>query len=135
MGLRGAKPARNAVLITIFWADLPFGRACAVLSGCSCGASQAIEINLTTQKLKSRMISVRVSEEEYSALRVLCTLTGARSVSALTRDAMRTLMDGVNRDEALGGHMDDFRAHIRKLNKNIEKLSHSITTFKVDSSR
>jgi hypothetical protein len=81
------------------------------------------------------MICVRVSEEEYSALRVLCVLTGAPSVSALTRDAMRTLMDGVNSNEALGGHMDDFRAHIRKLNKNIEKLSHSITSFRKDTSR
>jgi hypothetical protein len=96
---------------------------------------QVTELNVTTQKPKSRTISVRVSEEEYSALRGLCARTGARSVSALTRDAMRTLMDGVNRDEALGCHMNDFRAHIRKLNKNIERLSHSITTLKADSSR
>jgi len=92
-------------------------------------------VNVTVQKPKSRMISVRISEEEYSALRVLCVLTGAPSVSALTRDAMRTLMDGVDRNEALGGHMEDFRAHIRKLNKNIEKLSHSITSFREDNSR
>jgi hypothetical protein len=89
---------------------------------------------VTIQKPKSRMISVRVSEEEYSALRALCALTGAPSVSALTRDAMRALMDGVNNNDALGGHMGDFRAHMRKLNKNIEKLSHSIATFKTDSS-
>jgi hypothetical protein len=90
---------------------------------------------MTVQKPRSRMISVRVSEEEYSALRVLCTLTGAPSVSALTRDAMRVLMNGVNRDEALGGHMDEFRAHIRKLNRKIEKLSQTITTFKTESFR
>jgi hypothetical protein len=76
------------------------------------------------------MISVRLSEEEYSALRRICSATGARSVSDLTRDAMRVLLKGVDRDEALGSHIDEFRAEIRNLNKKMEELAIEITTSK-----
>lgn len=76
------------------------------------------------------MISVRLSEEEYSALRRICSVTGARSVSDLTRDAMRVLLGGVNRDDELGTHMDEFRAEIRNLNKRIEQLATQISTSK-----
>ena len=48
------------------------------------------------------MISVRLSDEEYTALRRLCLVTGARSVSDITRDAMRMLLNGANRED-LGG--------------------------------
>src|SRR5579862_5176161 len=49
-------------------------------------------------KRRSRMISVRLSEEEYSALRHLCSLMGARSVSDLTRDAMRAVLKRATQD-------------------------------------
>jgi len=85
---------------------------------------------MTVLKPRSRMISVRLSEEEYSGLRRLCSLTGARSVSDLTRDAMRVLLNGANREDLLGIHMDEFRAEIRNLDKKIEQLAEGITTFK-----
>jgi hypothetical protein len=47
-------------------------------------------------KPRSRMISVRLSEEEYATLLHLCSATGARSVSDFTRDAMRVLLNGAN---------------------------------------
>jgi hypothetical protein len=59
---------------------------------------------------RSRMISVRLSDEEYTALRRLCLVTGARSVSDMTRDAMRVLLDGANREVVTGNYMDEFRA-------------------------
>jgi hypothetical protein len=76
------------------------------------------------------MISVRLSDEEYSALRRLCSVTGARSVSDLTRDAMRILLNGTNRDGAFGGHIDEFRAQMKILDQKIEQLTAEITTFK-----
>jgi Arc/MetJ-type ribon-helix-helix transcriptional regulator len=78
------------------------------------------------------MISVRLSEEEYSDLRRLCSVTGARSVSDLTRDAMRELLNRMNRDGQLGNFMDDFRAQMRSLDRKIEQLAAEITTFKAD---
>jgi hypothetical protein len=81
------------------------------------------------------MISVRLSEEEYLALRRVCSVTGARSVSDLTRDAMRVLLNGANRDDVLGNHMDEFRAQMRSLNKKIEQLAAEISTFKTEGNR
>jgi len=88
---------------------------------------------MTVLKPRTRMISVRLSEEEYSALRRICSVTGARSVSDLTRDAMRVLLNGANREDMLGSHMDDFRAEIRKLDKKIEGLAATVATLKTVS--
>jgi hypothetical protein len=79
------------------------------------------------------MISVRLSEEEYSALRRLCSVTGARSISDLTRDAMRVLLNGANRVDVFGSHMDEFRAQIRSLDEKIEQLAAKIPVLNTDS--
>jgi hypothetical protein len=76
------------------------------------------------------MISVRLSDEEYSALMRLCLVTGARSISDLARDAMRVLLSGVNREVVPGSYMDEFRAQMRSMDKKIEQLSAEITMFK-----
>lgn len=81
-------------------------------------------------KPRKRMISVRLSEEEYSALRRICNVTGARSLSDLTRDAMYVLLNGANREEALGSRLDEFRAEIRNLNKRMEELATEISASK-----
>jgi len=87
---------------------------------------------MTVMKPRSRMISVRLSEEEYSALRYLCSLTGARSVSDLTRDAMRTVLRGVNREDPLAGNLEEFRAGMKSLEKKVEQLEAKITTFRAE---
>ena len=87
---------------------------------------------MTVLKPRSRMISVRLSEDEYSALRRLCSASGARSVSDLTRDAMRVLLKGASREDVLESHMDEFTAQIRNLNQKIERLAAEITSFKAD---
>jgi Arc/MetJ-type ribon-helix-helix transcriptional regulator len=87
---------------------------------------------MTVLKPRSRMISVRLSEEEYSALRSLCSLTGARSVSDLTRDAVRSVLKGVNREDPLGVNLEEFRAGMKNLEKKVEQLEAKITTFKVE---
>jgi Arc/MetJ-type ribon-helix-helix transcriptional regulator len=81
------------------------------------------------------MISVRLSEEEYSTLRRLCSMTGARSVSDLTRDSMRVLLNGANREDVFGTHLDEFRSEIRSLNKKIEQLAAEIAISKNGSTR
>jgi hypothetical protein len=81
------------------------------------------------------MISVRLSEEEYSALRHLCSLTGARSVSDLTRDAMRTVLRGVNREDPFGGNLDEVRAGMKNLEKKVEQLEAKITMFKAEGTQ
>jgi Arc/MetJ-type ribon-helix-helix transcriptional regulator len=82
---------------------------------------------------RSRMISVRLSEEEYSALRHLCSVTGARSVSDLTRDAMRVLLDGSGREKVQSIQVDEFRTQMRSLDRKIEQLAADITSLKTVS--
>jgi len=81
------------------------------------------------------MISVRLSEEEYSALRRLCSATGARSVSDLTRNAMRVLSNGSDRDDILTIHIDEFRTQMRSLDRKIEQLSAEIMSFTENGER
>jgi hypothetical protein len=88
---------------------------------------------MTVLKPRSRMISVRLSEEEYVALRRICSVTGARSVSDLARDAMRVFLGG--RNDGQRPYMDEFRNEIRSLNKKIEDLTAEVTTSKVEVSQ
>jgi hypothetical protein len=78
---------------------------------------------MTISKPRSRMISVRLSEDEYVALQRLCALTGARSVSDLTRDAMQGLLNQVSREDALG----EFRSQMTSLVRKIEELSERVS--------
>lgn len=88
---------------------------------------------MTVLKPRSRMISVRLSEEEYLALRHLCSATGARSVSDLTRDAMRNVLRGANRDEPAVANLEEFRAGMKNLESKVEQLEALITIYKAQS--
>jgi hypothetical protein len=76
------------------------------------------------------MISVRLSEEEYLALKRLCLLTGARSVSELTRDSMQVLLSRASGEAIARANMEEFRAEIRNLNDKIEELAAHISISK-----
>ena len=80
------------------------------------------------------MISVRLSEEEYSALRRLCVVTGARSVSDLTRDAMRVLLNRGAHEEAPASSTEEFRAQMMSLSVKIEQLSAEIAANRSNGS-
>jgi Arc/MetJ-type ribon-helix-helix transcriptional regulator len=77
---------------------------------------------MTVFKARSRMVSVRLSEDEYVALRELCSTTGARSVSDLTRDAMRAFLNGTTREEMLRARMNEFSDQMNHLGRRIDEL-------------
>lgn len=81
-------------------------------------------------KPRSRTISIRLSEEEFLTLKHLCSVTGARSVSDLTRDAMRVVLHGVNREDILGFRMDEFGALLKDLDRKLDQLAAGIESFK-----
>jgi hypothetical protein len=85
---------------------------------------------MTVLKPRSRMISIRLSDEEYLGLKQLCAVTGARSVSDLTRDAMRVVLNGVNRDDVLGLRLDEFRSQLKNLDRKLDQLAAGMTSFK-----
>jgi hypothetical protein len=77
---------------------------------------------MTVLKTRSRMVSVRLFEDEYIALRELCSSTGSRSVSDLTRDAMRAFLKGTDREESLHMRMNEFCAQMSQLGRRIDEL-------------
>lgn len=84
---------------------------------------------MTVLKPRSRKVSVRLSEEEYLALRRLCSLTSARSVSDVTREAVRAVVKDAARDDRLGRHLDEFRADMKSLERKVDQLAAKIATF------
>jgi hypothetical protein len=76
---------------------------------------------LAIMKRRSRMISFRLSEDEYASLRSLCENEGARSVSDLARDAVHRLIvkdsetDVVLTLRALQGRLDILDLQVQKL--------------------
>jgi hypothetical protein len=79
------------------------------------------------------MISVRLSEEEYVTLRRLCSETGARSISDLTREAVQVLLRSANGDAFLGTYMDELRTQIQDLHKKIEQLTADMSSYKAET--
>jgi Arc/MetJ-type ribon-helix-helix transcriptional regulator len=82
---------------------------------------------MTVFKARSRMVSVRLSEDEYVALRELCSTTGARSVSDLTRDAMRAFLNGAAREATLHTRIDEFCDQMNHLGRRLDELAERIT--------
>jgi fructose-1-phosphate kinase PfkB-like protein len=68
------------------------------------------------------MVSVRLSENEYQALVQLCSSSGARSVSDLTRSAMHALLRGTTPEEMLHIRISEFCEQMNSLGRRIEEL-------------
>jgi len=79
------------------------------------------------------MISVRLSEEEYLTLRRLCSATGARSISDLTRDAMQVLLRGTTGDSFPGIDADELRNQMQDLHNKIEQLTVDMMSFRAET--
>ncbi len=86
-------------------------------------------------KRRSRMLSVRLSEEEYEELMRFCILTGARSVSDITRDAMRGLLNGGNGNGSGGVRAEDLHAQMQVLNQKFEDLAERIGATQLEAKR
>jgi Arc/MetJ-type ribon-helix-helix transcriptional regulator len=79
---------------------------------------------MTVLKPRSRIISVRLSEEEYSALVERCGTTNARSVSELTRHAMKALLSTGSREEILANWIQ-----IENIDQRIERIERWAAEF------
>jgi len=84
---------------------------------------------MTVLKPRIRRICVRLSEEEYISLTNLCQITGARSVSDLTRDAMSDFLDGADAGQTLGNRMETFSAQLDALNRKVSEIAEWIQTI------
>ena len=77
-------------------------------------------------KRRSRIVSVRLSEQEYQELLSCCLNRGARSLSDLAREAMQGLL--ASRDGNGNGHGngDGLGVEVEKLNGRMEQLDHEL---------
>ena len=84
------------------------------------------------QPPRSRMISVRLCEDEYQALQRLCAVNGARSISNFAREAMQSRPNGLPPENTQCNCMNEFEARFNKLDQKIEKLCKMVMSFIAD---
>ena len=80
---------------------------------------------------RSRTISIRISEEEFTDLRRICVASGARSLSDLARDAMRGLLSRTGRQED-GLAAGEVYAQMKDLERRVQELSIEVASIKAD---
>lgn len=81
---------------------------------------------MSVMKRKTRMLSIRLSEDEYERLKELCVAEGARSISDLTRSAVqRLLYPAAASDQGvqLVERMQQLDGMVRVLNREVRRLS------------
>ncbi len=74
---------------------------------------------------RSRMISFRLTAEEYDRFRELCYSTGIRSVSEMARAAINMMLSQPSRapQEALEARVSDLESRLHLLSLEIKKLN------------
>ena len=85
---------------------------------------------MPVQKRKSRIVTFRISGEEYDALEQACAACGARSVSEFARAALFERVQAVSAPHlnlsgdlrTLGRVLDDVDAALREASRRIQRL-------------
>lgn len=80
-------------------------------------------------KRKNRMISFRLSDEEYEHLLELCQSQGARSLSDLARGAMQSLIEngGANGGVDIHERISHLDGRVKVLDRAVERLSQMLS--------
>jgi hypothetical protein len=73
-------------------------------------------------KPRSRMISIRLSEDEYDGLCRLSAATGAHSLSDLARSAMRLFLSVTTHERLLTDPTGPVQAQMEILHRRIDEL-------------
>ena len=71
---------------------------------------------------KSKMVSFRLSSEDYARYRVACAGVGARNISELARVAIQRLT--ANPD--YNAQICDFRSRLEALSAELDRLTHLV---------
>lgn len=76
---------------------------------------------------RSRVVSIRLSDEEYDQLRSLCANQGADSISELARAALKLLVvEHQSRGPAMETRVNEIDVRIDLLNREVARLSSKI---------
>lgn len=100
----------------------------------TCGpihASPAIpETSLPVLIPRTRTISVRLSEEEHAALEQFCLDGGARCISELARDAIRSFVSQTDEESALLAGLVENSTQVKELEQKLESLAIEFASLK-----
>jgi len=80
---------------------------------------------------KSKMVSFRLSADEYSSLRQACEAAGVPSISELARAAMQNLL--ASRRVPLDDEVRDLRARIARVSAEVDTLARLVEKAKASS--
>ena len=82
---------------------------------------------------KNKLVSFRISHDEYLRLREACTSVGARNISELARAAMQRMVDAaidpaLDLDAALGlhGQVLGLRSKLVDVAQDVERLARAV---------
>jgi hypothetical protein len=75
---------------------------------------------------RSKMVSFRLSPEEYEQLQTVCNVHGVRSLSELARTAMQRLIEPKEPQATLAREVGDIRAQVRHLSLEVDRLSQAL---------
>jgi hypothetical protein len=80
---------------------------------------------MSVLKRKTRMVSFRLTEEEYNTLMQTCVANGARSVSDFTRERMcEALFRNVGLDgQLVEDKVEALRSQVRQLDNKVKRLA------------
>lgn len=81
---------------------------------------------MSVLKRRSRMISFRVSEDEYAGLKNLCVNEGARSVSDIARDAVHRLIAKKSSPNPLESVVQVLQIRIEALDMEVKRLGQAL---------
>lgn len=85
---------------------------------------------MTVLKPRSHIISVRVSQEEHSILNAACTITGARSVSDLIRNALQTVLEDVNSQRLPPMANPKNNTRLKSLERKVQELMQEVALLR-----
>jgi hypothetical protein len=76
-------------------------------------------------KRKTRMVSFRLTEEEYNTLLETCVASGSRSVSDFTRERVcEVLFRTIGRDgKPVEARVEELRSKVQQLDSKVKRLA------------
>ena len=76
---------------------------------------------------KSKMVSFRLSDEEYTRMRAHCAIIGVPSLSEMARIAMERMIDSQNENgDAIYNQVRNLRSKIKDLSSEVERIGHLV---------
>jgi hypothetical protein len=81
---------------------------------------------MSLSKNRSRILCIRLSDEEYEGLKILCVTRGERSVSDAARHAMRQMLQpqaaSAETIQQMSGRLQELDGRLATLDREVNRL-------------